>query len=287
MRFPPKRILAAYDFTEPSEAAWRVAKDWARQFGSELHAIYVEEPPPVSDWGLPILPFDRREKRRVMVHLRKRLGPKTVVHVGEGEAVSAILRQGRRRRSDLLVLGTHGRKGLDRLVQGSVAEEVIRSSPVPVLVTRTPELNLKRILAPINFTDYGDRGLRFAAEVAAAFERPLTALHVRGAKESRAQPELLLDRLIESLPERVRPLVQGKSCVGSVIETMLREASKPGTLMVLAIHEKPLPQRWVHGMTVLQLLRRGAEALLAVPPASAGRAADLSAGELAFGIPPV
>jgi nucleotide-binding universal stress UspA family protein len=55
-----------------------------------------------------------------------------------GSVSDVIVRQARRQRADLIVLGTHGRRGLTRMVMGSDAEGVVRSSPVPVLLVRSP-----------------------------------------------------------------------------------------------------------------------------------------------------
>ncbi len=56
-----------------------------------------------------------------------------------GSVADAIVDQARKRRADLIVLGTHGRRGLARLVMGSDAETVLRTAPVPVLLVRSPE----------------------------------------------------------------------------------------------------------------------------------------------------
>jgi nucleotide-binding universal stress UspA family protein len=65
-------------------------------------------------------------------------GKQVSVVVGEGSPAEEIVAQAKRLSADLIVIGTHGRKGLKHLLLGSVAERVLRSSPIPVLTLRKP-----------------------------------------------------------------------------------------------------------------------------------------------------
>ena len=68
---------------------------------------------------------------------RQGLAAKSVMReVVSGSAAQAIVREAKKQRADLIVLGTHGRRGMTRLMMGSDAEEVVRSAPVPVLLVR-------------------------------------------------------------------------------------------------------------------------------------------------------
>jgi nucleotide-binding universal stress UspA family protein len=84
----------------------------------------------------------REESRRILekartVAARRRLKPRMVMRETAGSSVArAIVQEARKQRADLIVLGTHGRRGVRRLVMGSDAEAVVRSAPVPILLVR-------------------------------------------------------------------------------------------------------------------------------------------------------
>jgi nucleotide-binding universal stress UspA family protein len=94
-----------------------------------------------------------------------------------------ILDYAREQDVDLIVIGTHGRRGLGHLFLGSVAEEVVRLSPCPVFTIREreePKLieELDRILVPIDFSEHSKHALRYAKQIAASYDARLQLLHV-------------------------------------------------------------------------------------------------------------
>jgi nucleotide-binding universal stress UspA family protein len=93
------------------------------------------------------------------------------------------VRQAEALRADLLVMGTHGRSGFERLFLGSVTEKVIRSTKVPVLTVpapleRTTAVRYKAILCPIEFSDPSMRALEYALRMAQETDAHLVLLHV-------------------------------------------------------------------------------------------------------------
>jgi nucleotide-binding universal stress UspA family protein len=98
-------------------------------------------------------------------------------------AGSMILGYAAEYKTDLIVIGTHGRRGLGHLLLGSIAEEVVRSSPFPVLTVRELETpkgpeKTERILAPVDFSDYSRRAVLRAKEIASDYGARLQLLHV-------------------------------------------------------------------------------------------------------------
>jgi nucleotide-binding universal stress UspA family protein len=84
---------------------------------------------------------------------------------------------------DLIVMGTHGRRGLGHLSLGSVAEEVVRMAPCSVLTIREREEPMppeaaKQLLVPVDFSEFSKRALASAKKVAAAYHARLQLLHV-------------------------------------------------------------------------------------------------------------
>jgi nucleotide-binding universal stress UspA family protein len=137
-----KNILYATDCSGHSKFAFQLACSLARDFGARLVMLHVTDPP-VGLYGDCVL---YREPPGYLDPLRKqlqRLGPRDpsihVEHrVEEGDAATEILRLAEETRADLIVMGTHGRTGLRRFIAGSVAEQVVRRAPCPVLTVKQP-----------------------------------------------------------------------------------------------------------------------------------------------------
>ena len=141
-----KKILVGTDFSEASDEARRVAIEVARRLGAELEIVHVEEPLPAyafSEGALPDLPRLQEEVRiwaeRQLEDLARGArasGVSTTTAVLLGVPASAIVEAARTARADLIVVGTHGRTGLERVLLGSVAERVVRNAPCAVLTVR-------------------------------------------------------------------------------------------------------------------------------------------------------
>ena len=126
---PVRQILFATDFSPSSEAAARVARDYARHFGARLHILHV-----VWAGTDPMMP-------PLLGKLAEELGidVPVVTAVESGAPAARIVRYAERHGVDLIVVGTHGRTGVTRALLGSVAERVVRTAPCPVLaVAREP-----------------------------------------------------------------------------------------------------------------------------------------------------
>ncbi len=139
-----KRVVVPIDGSERSEEALPVAAELARRFGAELILVTVEDREVLSS---PVMVAEAQRKAvRALERARNALPGariQNVVRVGfPGEEVVTAIAEAR---PDAVLMTTHGRTGLARVAFGSVAEEVIRRSPVPVIVLRSvPELAEKR-----------------------------------------------------------------------------------------------------------------------------------------------
>ena len=144
-----KRILLATDGSDASDHAAGLAVSLARQTGATLTALYVVDPYPFLGVGeINPLGFDdymaaaRSQGAEAHAQALRRataggppvtVNPRLVEDVSVMEGILAIIKQDQ---IDLVVVGSHGRTGLSRLMLGSVASKVVAQSPVPVLVTR-------------------------------------------------------------------------------------------------------------------------------------------------------
>ena len=142
------RIVVPTDFSDCAEEAWALAQRMAAALGSELVLAHVLVETPLYDEG----PFTMERTKRVYEAARK-WAEETIEHWagtarGKGLKVRTVLRTGvpyreivdlaANERADLVLIGTHGRGGLDRALLGSVADRVVRLSPCPVLTVRQP-----------------------------------------------------------------------------------------------------------------------------------------------------
>lgn len=138
---PIKTILHPTDFSELSDAAFRVACSLAQDHGARLVVAHVY-PPPATHGELVARRQDddfEKELRRVLERVRPENPAIPVEHIlEEGHAAETILRLAKERGCDLIVMGTHGRTGVRRLLLGSVAEQVVRQAPCPVLTLNAP-----------------------------------------------------------------------------------------------------------------------------------------------------
>ncbi|UQA58965.1 universal stress protein [Polyangium aurulentum] len=144
---PYHHILAPTDFSEPSRHALDVAADLALVFGAKLTLMHAFEVPGYGYAGINYGPIDlvtpmqdaaKELLSKELEATRKKVpGAEAVLRLGlPWDKVIAVATE---ISADLIVMGTHGRSGIKRALLGSVAEKVVRHSPLPVLTIRTAE----------------------------------------------------------------------------------------------------------------------------------------------------
>jgi len=143
-----KKIICPIDFSETSELALVQAVTMAEQSGAELILMTVLQPMPPTMFGDGMLysefPPLREEAPKVLQeHLAKlrdkhcaKILERTSLQVEVGVPFAEIVRHAREVEADLIVMGSHGRTGIEHLMIGSVAERVVRKAPCSVLVVR-------------------------------------------------------------------------------------------------------------------------------------------------------
>jgi nucleotide-binding universal stress UspA family protein len=140
---PVRTILHPTDFSERSRYAFALASGLARDHGARLVVLHVA-PAPVVVYGEGVLPVDTDALVLEARHKIKTIqAPDPTVRLeyrvlAGPEPVSEILRVAKEESCDLIVMGTHGRTGLRRVLMGSVAELVVRKAPCPVLTVKMP-----------------------------------------------------------------------------------------------------------------------------------------------------
>jgi universal stress protein A len=150
---PFRRILVPVDYSENSKASVHAAVALARELGGSLDLVHVwDRPTYVSDAVMVRRPGEEQRSLAELIHenaekdmaefLASLSLPSDVVvthRLCSGEPASTLIAELKQRKHDLVILSTHGRTGLLHLLLGSVAEKLIRFSPVPVLTVPSPE----------------------------------------------------------------------------------------------------------------------------------------------------
>ncbi|KAF0169229.1 MAG: UspA domain-containing protein [Caulobacteraceae bacterium] len=137
-----RRILVALDFSPHSDRALDLALGLAAPLGAEVHALHVcvllahalleGAHPDAPDFEASVKAGIDQRLANLQRDTSAR-GQKLVTHRVDGNPAECVLSEATRLGADLIVVGTHGHSGLDRVLLGSVAERVVRLSKVPVL----------------------------------------------------------------------------------------------------------------------------------------------------------
>ena len=144
-----RRILCPIDFSEPSDKALLLASKLARENGSKLFIVHVEEPGILNAsvfGGLP--PIGWSEKNKLALTIPKATNVKFEHSFLVGDPVTELIQFAKKKDIDLIVMGTHGSTGLMRILLGSVAEGVLRLADVPVLTLKTDSKDLSATIPP-------------------------------------------------------------------------------------------------------------------------------------------
>lgn len=168
--FEPKLILVPTDFSEPAAHALRYASALAERFGAHLLVILADLFAPVADFtAIPADMFGGLQESMVenarealQAHAEENIGAAVPfdLRVIVGGTLEAIATQTQESGANLVVMGTHGRTGVSRLLFGSVTESVMRTSTAPVIAVNpgaSERAHVGKVLCPVTFTGGGQR----------------------------------------------------------------------------------------------------------------------------------
>jgi nucleotide-binding universal stress UspA family protein len=297
-------ILCPVDFSDFSRHAFECAVGVARNYGADITVLHVLPVPtlvpavPYGPEGPGPFGFEAVDRERALGELRRFLkldsaGVPVQFRIAEAPAVhKEILEQSSRLSADLVVMGTHGRSGFDRLFLGSAAGKTLRTSRVPVLVVppRAPETPafsrdpFRRVLCAVDFSQDSARALGYAVSVARRAGGHLTLVHVVEPLPLGYDPmvgvtfdivayeeavgESARCQLKELVPEDLAYTGGVDTLVthGKAYKEILRIASEREVdLIVLGVHGRNVMDRLVFGSTTEHVVRRGLCPVLTVP----------------------
>ena len=254
-----KNVLFATDFSQASEAALPYAAAINRRYGSQLHVVHTVSPASYLIPSAPGVPSTVESMhdavlanaRQRMETLASQLTPAPYhTYIREGEVWEGLSEMIRTHEIDLLVVGTHGRTGLEKLVLGSIAEEILRQAPCPVLTVGSKvsgraklpaaegegkhlnpvDISLRQIVYATDFSPESLAAAPYAASLAQEFQAKLTLLHVIEKFEDtdpRSKPiDLALQRLESLVPNEASLWCSAKPSIqfGPPAERILQEA---------------------------------------------------------------
>lgn len=192
---PPKRVLAAVDFSDTSRVALTMAARLARQCDAELHVLYAIDPllaAGARSAGIDLHHESREELGSFVQSAFPAADWAPLHHTAEGHPAEVISKTAGRERADLIVLGAHGMSGLARLTFGSTTEAVLRHAPTSVLVVpdswRPPNAESDDlrgtgpVVAAVDFSDVSLEAARAGARIAFALQTSLELVHIVPAR---------------------------------------------------------------------------------------------------------
>jgi nucleotide-binding universal stress UspA family protein len=300
----PTHILCPVDLSNTSARALAYALALARWYGVGVTVLHVHQMlilplEAVGSSAGPTIPTVLTEAERAQLDaaLTHSVAPHTVpdvrvqtVLVEDVNVPAAIVSHVDLVRADLVVIGTEGRSGFQRLMLGSVAERVLRRATCPVLTVpphapqpRSSADLFREVLCPIDFSGSGAAALQWAASWGAKAGARVTALHVVEMPPEAADPPFveytaLRDRLTRdaqqalerAVPETIGRLdrFEEQVTVGRPATEILRLAgARSADLIVMGVRGRGAVDLAFFGSTTHQVVRRAACPVLAVHPA--------------------
>ena len=277
-----KSVLVATDFSDSGKEAVATAAALARRSEGTLAVVSVAERPPV----MPPLVLKRRsedpdelwsrEARRSMTALVRRLRkklPGTRGFVRVGTPWREIVGLAEELGVDSIVVGSRGLTGIQRLLLGSTAENVVRHAPCPVLVVRDgPLKRVRKVLVPVDWDEGSKAAVRYALERAGK-DVEIRAIHAIGFPrqiEAEFADELSDDahssRKLRAFLDRLgAKRIPSKVVLGEPAEAIL-DAAGDVDLILIATRGRKGAARALLGSVAEKIVRRAAGPVLVVPP---------------------
>jgi len=286
-----QKILCPVDFFKPSTHAFSYALKLAVNYGASVHALHVVAPVIPAAYGAPFNIEElttglEKESVRLLQKLKngaEKSGVSVTTEVRMGDIDLEIRHVLETQKADLVVMGTHGRRGFERLVMGSITERMIRHCPVP-LITVGPGRkgaappDIRRILVTTDFSEGTRDAMDHALSIAQECQAKVTLLHVVHdlAADFSAKYH---EQLFQGIQTEMQKLIPAEALNWCEVETRI-EAGLPYQvisefvqsgkfdLLVMNIHGKNMLDRVLVGSTAERSVRVASETcpVLLIPP---------------------
>jgi nucleotide-binding universal stress UspA family protein len=226
------KILWVTDFSDEAQEALLYADVFAKTFKASLAALHVvpDFSPALYDTATVIkgelvrrIDFIKKDARKRLNSMKRAKGIAFKILVKEGNASKKILEAAEEEKADLIVMGRKGLSAIEKLFIGSVANQIVRSSPIPVLLTKrkSGKPRFKKILVPTDFSEQEERERDFAWKLAKGFGADLTLLHVLELHDYEFSPRVLED-LFSAVMKKLKGRKKREKEGGKVSEDVFR-----------------------------------------------------------------
>jgi nucleotide-binding universal stress UspA family protein len=212
------KILWATDFSDEAHEAFLYADIFAKTFGAEIFGLHVIPGFSPEHYQSAIVVVDELKKR--MNHMRNVAAERFEsfqkarevafeYHIKDGNAAKVIVETAEDLEADLIVIGRKGLSAIERLFIGNVANQVLRHSRIPILVTKkkSGKPRFKKILVPTDFSEQEEVERDYAWNLAKGFDANITLLHILELHDYEFPPRVLdemLDSVLKKLKQRKR-----------------------------------------------------------------------------------
>jgi nucleotide-binding universal stress UspA family protein len=286
-----ERILCPVDFSEFSVLAFAYASSLAQHFRAKLFTQYVIEMGqyPSADFSPNADAYDEfcatllcqgeaRLRAFIQEHRQYDADPQCIC--SKGMAADTILCFAKQKGIDLIVMGTHGHRGFERLMLGSATEKVLRMAQCPVLAVPEPDresdvskdvVDLHRIIACTDFSEYSERALHHAIFVAEEYKADLTLVHVLenvstpGCVADTTTAYKRLDELISSQGKLEITITTAVRIGRSYREICRLAKDDRAELVIMAVHGGNSSDRAIFGSTTYRVIQSGTCPVLTIP----------------------
>jgi nucleotide-binding universal stress UspA family protein len=279
----PMHILCPVDMSAASGVGLRYAGVIARRLGAAVHVIHSH------GWTIPVefmtsgsdllleeyARWQAAETREIQELARTHLAQvECDVTLVEDDIVEAVVQKAASGEVDLIVLSTHGRAGFDRVLHGSVTEDILRRVDKPVLAIRRPSARspeddalFRELLCPVNFTDVAREALYCACEFSEVFDSHLDVIYAvePGSQETEAT---VRERLCAWVPEMTNKQCSCELVVrsGHAAEEIIKRAtSHKADIIVIGAQKRPFLETTLFGTTTERVIRHSSCPVLVIP----------------------
>jgi nucleotide-binding universal stress UspA family protein len=284
------KILCPVDFFPASDAAVNYAAGLAENYDATIHLLHVITPIAASayEYAIDATEFIRSmeessmEEMNGLVAKLKLAGIRAEPELRIGDVYDEIKKTIEIEKPDLLVMGTHGRRGVERWFMGSTTEKLLRHSPVPlVTISAAGEKSFngprfRRILVTTDFSEGTADALAYAFSVAQENESRVTLLHVLHDVSADLSGKYR-DSLVNGVRKQLEDLVPAEArnwCeivtsveTGTPYRIILRELEDEKIdLLVMNIHGKGMLDRALLGSTAERVVRAAPCPVMMIPP---------------------
>jgi len=287
-----KKILWPTDFSDEAKEAFLYASAFAEIFKAKIVALHVipDISPALYDAALVVkgelakrVAFVKKETQKKFDSLKKAKNVEFKTLIKEGNAAKKIIETAEEENVDLIVLGRRGLSSVEKLFIGSVANQVLRNSSVPLLLTKkkSGKPRFKKILVPTDFSGQEEAERDFAWKLAKGFDSRLTLLHVLELHDYEFTPKVL-DEMFDAVLKRLKQREKREKEDIPVSEDVTRainaavgivdyaEAHKVDMVVISTCVQSKL-ERFFLGSTTEKVISYSHIPVFAIPPSACAR----------------